>query len=177
MKIAVGLVATAIFLTPAAAEAQRGCAPGRTRAGPLTIASTQPVPVSCGGWGESCFRVTLRITSESSAPIPVGRVYSQGRYRGRAFSATGVACKEGGSTGLPEARGWSSGSLSWREGGFPVAAGQPASLMMQYECDGKLYFGDQIIVSATLAVESRGPDPEPTPFELRGMCLQDPRRP
>lgn len=150
--------------------------PAISRQGPITIASTQPVLVPCGGWYTSCFRVTFNITSTAGNPIRIGRIPSQNRLRGRAISAAGVACREVDATGLPQARSWSSGTYSWREEPYPVSAQQPAAMIVEYGCDGRLYYGDELILNAALAVEWRGPDPEPLHFTIRGICPRDPRR-
>jgi hypothetical protein len=138
----------------------------------LTVVSTDGVLVDChDGWSESCFRVVLRISPSTARTVDIGHIPVDRDRGATAFTSTGASCKENGARGLPDPRSWSSGTYTWGETPFRVTPERPATLLVQFGCDGRLAPGDEATIQFALAVDPEERDILTARYAASGLKL------
>jgi len=175
------MVAALLAALATAASAQFDAATGEPNGGVsdlLKITSAAPVIVKC--YDPTCIRlfVEIRPNGISRVSLAAADVMNGSHLLDtQAFSSTGATCDGHDVGGLPVGVTYSSGEFGWGRGGAPfiATATKPATMMLEFRCDGRLIPGDEIRVQITLFADPDGRGIQLARFVFSGMRLRGPR--
>lgn len=126
----------------------------------VTVDATSPILYECGNRGNNtCFRMYFEVTPVKNIAIRMAsiEIYAGSLgiilYQTQGFSSTGASCVARSMGGIPSVYYGHNGPEWKREQPFIALPSKPATLLLQFACDGRLIPGDEVTIQMTLALD------------------------